>query len=57
MNRAAVLELLAAWAARWALFRRIRAAGRPPHSDFWHQAIAEADARVVAARRALVAPQ
>lgn len=46
-------EVAAAAKARRDLSAEIRTAGRPPHTDYWHQSIDEADARIDAALAAL----
>lgn len=50
-SRCAVLaaelnEIKVAVMARMKLYEEIRNAGRPPHTDFWHQSIYMADKRV-----------
>lgn len=42
--------------ARSDLSKRIREFGTPPHSDYWHREIFEADARIERARRGATLP-
>lgn len=51
--RGQVAGLVEAIEARRALTAEIRAMGMPPHSDYWHQSISDAEARITAALLAI----